>query len=161
MVSSFLRFASRFGLGVGALSVAALLVACGGGSTSSMLPNSPSGVQSTGPVANSSSEIPLGSLIVDPTDTSAMAATLDAQAFASPVIGRKPLLSRVGAMFAPATSYPDDLHFYGGKVVTAAKSIDLYVNCAAGCWGTPSTFQTNLSKSTFIHLLDQYVHVTT
>ncbi len=159
MVSSFLRFSRRLGLGIGALSVAALLAACGGGgSTSSMLPTSPS--QFNGPIAGQSTEIPLGTLIVDPTGTSAMAATLDAQAFASPVMGKKPLLSRVGAMFAPATTYPDDLHYYGGKVVTAAKSIDLYVNCAAGCWGTPSTFQTNLAKSTFIHLLDQYVHVT-
>ena len=72
------------------------------------------------------SEISLGSMTIDPADTSAMAATVDAQAFASPVMGRKPMLARVGTLLTLATSYPDDLHYYGGKDVTAAKFIDLY-----------------------------------
>ena len=37
----------------------------------------------------------------------------------------------------------------------------MYVNCAASCWGTPSTFLQNLGKSEFIHITDQYVGSTT
>ena len=159
MLSSFLRSSSRFFFSIGALSVTLALAACGGGGSGTVVPNAPT-ISQVAPPVQDSSEISLGTLSVDPSDTTALAATLDAQAFASPVIGRQPMLSRVTQLIERATSYPDDLAYNGGPVVKAAKSIDLYVNCAASCWGTPSTFQANLSKSTFVHLLDQYIHLT-
>jgi hypothetical protein len=56
--------------------------------------------------------------------------------------------------------YPDDLSSSGGKVVTTAQFNDLYVNCAASCWGSPATFEGHLGSSDFIHVADQYVGVT-
>lgn len=56
--------------------------------------------------------------------------------------------------------YPDDLGFSGGKVLTTTQFNNLYVNCAASCWGTPTTFQAHLGASNFIHVTDQYVGTT-
>jgi len=59
--------------------------------------------------------------------------------------------------------YPADMTFHGGHVVTSAVSTDVFVNCASGgtCWGNPGGFLNDLGKSTFIHVVDQYVHVAT
>ena len=58
--------------------------------------------------------------------------------------------------------YPSDLtNPSHGKIVTSAQSNPVYVDCAATCWGTPATFLTNLGNSTFIHVADQYVGLTT
>jgi hypothetical protein len=68
--------------------------------------------------------------------------------------------------------------FYEGDVTatTGAKTLSLnptvfnamfvswtgVVNCLNGtCWGNPNVFMTDLGKSFFIHLSDQYTHVTT
>jgi hypothetical protein len=57
--------------------------------------------------------------------------------------------------------YPADLsNPTHGKVLAAAQSNNLYVNCAASCWGTPATFLTHLGGSNFIHVADQYVSST-
>jgi len=55
--------------------------------------------------------------------------------------------------------YPDDMYQFTppGPVVTRAQTHNVYVNCTADCWGTPTTFQKNLFKSEFIHVVDQYV----
>jgi hypothetical protein len=53
--------------------------------------------------------------------------------------------------------YPADLSNLGGAVVVTAETHNLYVDCAASCWGTPTTFQNNLYKSSFIHVSDQYI----
>jgi hypothetical protein len=55
--------------------------------------------------------------------------------------------------------YPGDLVSSKGKVVTAAQSHAIYVNCTpvSTCWGNPEGFLTDLGKSSFIHLTDQYV----
>jgi hypothetical protein len=53
--------------------------------------------------------------------------------------------------------YPADLSYLGGAVVVTAETHNLYVDCAASCWGTPTTFQNNLYKSSFIHVADQYI----
>jgi hypothetical protein len=58
----------------------------------------------------------------------------------------------------PPGFYPADLsHPFGGPVVKSAESHPLYVDCAATCWGNPAKFLTNLGKSEFIHVADQYV----
>jgi hypothetical protein len=59
--------------------------------------------------------------------------------------------------------YPADLVYHGGPVVPSAKNDLVYFDCPAGptaCWGNPATFLTNLNKSAFIHLSDQYVGTT-
>lgn len=71
-----------------------------------------------------------------------------------------PVHERGPAVRAQAVNYPADLQFYGGRVVTSAISHDIYVNCAASCWGNPQEFLDNLNDSTFIHVVDQYVHTT-
>jgi len=55
--------------------------------------------------------------------------------------------------------YPGDVYQFtpAGPVVTKAQTHNVYVNCTADCWGNPPTFQKNLFKSEFIHVVDQYV----
>lgn len=58
--------------------------------------------------------------------------------------------------------YGGDLVSSKGKVVKAAQSHAIYVNCTpvSTCWGNPEGFLTNLGKSSFIHVADQYVTAT-
>jgi hypothetical protein len=57
--------------------------------------------------------------------------------------------------------YPADLSDpMQGKVLTTVQSNNVYVNCAATCWGTPSTFLSHLAVSNFIHIADEYVGAT-
>jgi hypothetical protein len=66
-------------------------------------------------------------------------------------------VSTVPGVSAPGF-YPADLSNPGhGQVLTAAQSNNVYVNCAASCWGTPSTFLGLLAPSNFIHVTDEYV----
>jgi hypothetical protein len=51
-----------------------------------------------------------------------------------------------------------------GKTITSAQSHPIFVNCSpagGSCWGNPTVFLTNLGASSFIHLVDQYVGLTT
>ena len=58
----------------------------------------------------------------------------------------------------PPGFYPADLsHPFKGPVVKSAESNPIYVDCPASCWGHQATFLTNLGKSQFIHVADQYV----
>src|SRR6266436_1519008 len=66
-------------------------------------------------------------------------------------------LSTVPGVPAPGF-YPADLSNPAhGRVLTTTQSDNVYVNCAASCWGTPSNFLTKLATSNFIHVTDQYV----
>jgi len=65
----------------------------------------------------------------------------------------------IPALPAPGV-YPDDLTYFGGKVVQSMQSHSLFVNCTAACWGSPNKFLTDLGNSTFIHLVDQYTGAT-
>jgi hypothetical protein len=56
--------------------------------------------------------------------------------------------------------YPADLSYAGGQVLTHTQSNNVYVNCAASCWGNPSDFLNHLGLSNFIHVTDEYVHAT-
>lgn len=86
----------------------------------------------------------------------ASALVTGATAFASPRQGVALRLVQ-GAPVRVAQAYAKDLHNYGGPTLKTVKQYNLYVNCPASCWGTPSTFQNNLNKSTMIHITDQYV----
>ena len=62
----------------------------------------------------------------------------------------------------PPGFYPADLsHVFGGPVVMSAESHPVYVDCTSSCWANPALFLSDLSKSTFIHVADQYVGMTT
>ena len=74
-----------------------------------------------------------------------------------------------GEEIKPATSaaalpgfYPADLDYSHGKVVTTAQFHNVFVNCTAiaTCWGAPGLFLSDLGKSDFIHVTDQYVGTT-
>jgi len=57
--------------------------------------------------------------------------------------------------------FPGDLQFHGGKTVTSMQQVAIYMNpngaCTiAGCWGDPEGFLSDLGKSDFIHVVDQY-----
>jgi hypothetical protein len=66
-------------------------------------------------------------------------------------------LSTVPGVPAPGF-YPADLSNPAhGRVLTTTQSNNVYVNCAASCWGTPSNFLARLATSNFIHVTDQYV----
>jgi hypothetical protein len=62
------------------------------------------------------------------------------------------------AAIPPPGFYPGDLsNPLNHPTVVSAQQHDIYLNCAPACWGTPATFLTNLDKSDFIHITDQYV----
>src|ERR1700688_4692557 len=57
--------------------------------------------------------------------------------------------------------FPGDLQYHGGKTVTSMQHVAIYMNpngaCTiAGCWGDPEGFLSDLGKSDFIHVVDQY-----
>ena len=57
--------------------------------------------------------------------------------------------------------FPADLIFNGGNVVTSMQQVAIYLNpegkCTiAACWGNPEGFLSDLAKSEFIHINDQY-----
>jgi hypothetical protein len=69
-------------------------------------------------------------------------------------------LSTVPGVPAPGF-YPADLsNPTHGKVLTSVQSNNVYVNCAASCWGTPTDFLARLAVSNFIHVTDEYVGAT-
>jgi hypothetical protein len=68
-------------------------------------------------------------------------------------VSRASVPSLTGPAFYPA-DLSDPL---AGRVLTSVQSNNLYVNCAASCWGNPSSFLTLLASSNFIHITDQYV----
>lgn len=57
--------------------------------------------------------------------------------------------------------YPADLSYSGGPVVTHMVSHPIYLDssdsCNSSCWGDPQGFLAALGKSSFIHVIDQYV----
>lgn len=57
--------------------------------------------------------------------------------------------------------FPGDLQFLGGKTVQSMQQVAIYMNpkgaCTiASCWGDPEGFLSDLGKSEFIHVVDQY-----
>jgi hypothetical protein len=56
--------------------------------------------------------------------------------------------------------YPADLSHLGGPVVTGAENHPVFVDCPESCWGAPINFLNHLVKSTFMHIVDQYIGTT-
>ncbi len=57
--------------------------------------------------------------------------------------------------------YPGDLQYYGGKVLTTARVFNAFINSTPGAFGDPKGFEEHFSYSNMIHIMDQYVGVTT
>ena len=121
--------------------ISVALSACSGGSGVPSLPSS----QQSQNAATTNQQIP----------------SATAAAFSSFRYHLYPVHERGPAVRSQAVNYPADLQFNGGAVVVSAVSHNVYVNCAASCWGNPQEFLDNLNNSTFIHVVDQYVHSTT
>jgi hypothetical protein len=65
------------------------------------------------------------------------------------------------AMDSGGPRFPADLEFHGGHTVTSMQHVAIYMNpneaCSiASCWGDPEGFLSDLGKSDFIHVVDQY-----
>lgn len=64
------------------------------------------------------------------------------------------------------TRYPGDLQYHGGQVVRSATEYLIFVNMPASgacnsiatCWGNPAQFLSDLGKSDFAHIADQYTN---
>jgi hypothetical protein len=57
--------------------------------------------------------------------------------------------------------FPADLAYHGGQIVVSMQQVAIYMNphgsCTiASCWGDPEGFLSDLGKSDFIHVVDQY-----
>lgn len=59
-----------------------------------------------------------------------------------------------------AIVYPGDLTFFGGHVVPAASSYNVFVDSTAKTFGYPKSFQEHLAASRMIHMADEYVNAT-
>jgi hypothetical protein len=94
-----------------------------------------------------------------PANTPAGQSALAAHKFGTPVPSNRPTAS-IASVPAPGF-YPDDLVYFGGPVVKDMLSHSVYLNASscggvAKCWGNPEKFLSDLGKSTFIHVTDQY-----
>jgi hypothetical protein len=79
---------------------------------------------------------------------------------------RQEALSRISASVSRIDNSPFDLTRFGGPVVKAATSYNVYVNCSVVnapvvCWGSgtlsPTTFLRDLNRSEFIRLVNEYI----
>jgi hypothetical protein len=129
------------------------------------------GAQTTLPVAVSQAD----------TAAAASAQSTAKQIFAANTpagIGYKERLALKGKPTIPYTNgnnnrYPGDLTYQGGNYVQDAQFHAVYLLNSAtvgdpgctpatlvACWSTPETFLSNLGKSDFVHITDQYVQTT-
>ena len=79
---------------------------------------------------------------------------------------RQEALSKFSASLGRIDNSPFDLTNFGGKVVRAATSYNVYVNCSVTnapvvCWGSnnlsPTNFLRDLNRSEFIRLVNEYI----
>ena len=132
------------------------LAGCSGGG-GTVTPATPASAPNQAALAPSSDII--GTLNLDrSTATAATARVLSSSAHKLPLQGeRKPSAANRSVL---SSFY--DLNNHGGPVVSSATIYNIYVNCAGTCWGSqpPSTFVQNYGASTMIHLVDQYIGLT-
>ncbi|HET9406007.1 MAG TPA: hypothetical protein VFO39_02100 [Candidatus Sulfotelmatobacter sp.] len=92
---------------------------------------------------------------------------LSSPAFVPRAVSKTTTTASTALTVVPAPGfYGEDLVFFGGQVVKTAKVHPLYMNVSscgtvATCFGNPVQFINDLSNSTFMHITDQYVGVTT
>lgn len=94
-----------------------------------------------------------------PANTRAGQSAQGAHKYGTAVPITKPTAS-IASVPAPGF-YPDDLVYFGGPVVKEMRSNPVYLNASscggvAKCWGNPEKFLTDLGRSKYIHVTDQY-----
>lgn len=94
-----------------------------------------------------------------PANTPAGKNARGASKYGTAVPKNKPLAS-IASVPSPGF-YPDDLVYFGGPVVKDMQSHSVYLNASscggvAKCWGNPEKFLTDLGRSKYIHVTDQY-----
>lgn len=114
-------------------------------------------------------------LTVSAADTTAAAAARNVKVHlrtANTPVGRKTSVAAISSPPARTASpnnapdsgaprFPADLEYLGGHIVTSMQHVAIYMNpngaCTiASCWGDPEGFLSDLGKSDFIHVVDQY-----
>src|SRR5262249_46069337 len=66
--------------------------------------------------------------------------------------------AKTNLILPPRVFYPTDLvNNFGGSTVVTTQFHPVYVNNVPSHWGDVGTFLTDLGKSDFIHIVDQYV----
>jgi hypothetical protein len=78
-------------------------------------------------------------------------------------INAEPITSASDSLPSGPFFYPADLSSGGGPTLETTRLHAIYVNppgSVASTWGNPERFLRDLNKSSFIHLVDQYVGVT-
>jgi hypothetical protein len=138
----------------GAILAAALAGCSGGGGTTAVTPAQTAPAAPT--TGTQGDERLAGTLNVSNAPISARVTHESAHAL--PLQGQ-PLHPMATGQRAIRTGGVYDLAYYGGPYLTSASSINLYVNCAGTCWGSPSpaTFLQRIAGSSFVHIIDQYI----
>jgi hypothetical protein len=125
---------------------AALFAACSGGGGTSFAPPAQDNSAPQNPTTDSAGIVPLSQAAI-----ASVPGHTDYAYHLMPV--RKP-----GQAIKPLNLVaPLHMSYGGGLLIKTALQHNIFVDGAATVWGTPSTFETNLSNSAFIHSVDQYV----
>lgn len=135
---------------VSAAAVALLLGACGTDSTSS----------STDPV-----DLPLQELTISPQAAEAVKSAVFRASHKLPIVSARTITAPgFSASAADPVSSPFDLTYFGGPVVNAATSFNVYVNCTSDpttCWGSnglsPTNFLRDLNRDGFIQMVNEFI----
>jgi len=133
-----------------ALALAAVLVtACSGGGGSSFAPPAQNNPAPQNPTTDSAGIVPLSQ--------AAIAAVPGHTAYSYHILPVRKPGQDIRPQFLVA---PLHMSYGGGLLIKNATQHNIFVNGAATVWGTPSIFENNLSLSSFIHSVDQYVGTT-
>ncbi|MDQ6941240.1 MAG: hypothetical protein M3169_01835 [Candidatus Eremiobacteraeota bacterium] len=155
MISRKRVYSALFSAGAACAILASGLAGCsGGGGTTAVTPITPAQT-APGPAAQGDERV------VQTVDASAASGSFSVSheaAHAAPMQGQ-PVKQMATGQRAIRTGGAYDLAYYGGPYLTSASSINLYVNCAGTCWGSPSpgTFMQRIAGSSFVHIIDQYI----
>lgn len=128
---------------------AALLSACGGGGGSSFAPPAQQNPAPSNPTTDSAAVVTLSQ--------TAIASVPAHSAYSYHIMAVRKPGQDIKPQFLVAP-----LHFFkgSGPVITTATQHNIFVDGAASVWGTPATFEADLSNSALAHVVDQYVGVT-
>jgi hypothetical protein len=122
--------------------------------------------QPTSPATNDSSEPVIDFELTPRGAAAAQNAKMVGTHKLATVVGRQQSATRLNARVGTADNSPFDLSYLGGKVLTAATSYAVYVNCVVPatpitCWGSgglsPVTFLQDLNRSNYLQIVNQYI----
>ena len=148
---------------VGASLLTILLAACSGGSSTI-----PQGAEATSQAAahqtfgQGATSITSGSALrvihITDADRIAVASHGPLLRHVSPVASAK--TGQAGSRTTPSAVHGSDVQYFGGALLQNAKVYNAYVDSIPSTFGNFAQFETNLSRSSMIHITDEYVHTT-